>query len=289
MCIMNAAGIGFGAASLPGAFLATVDCFHYVQFARSFGADFNKCLLKLEISRWRLTQWGASVGLTPDAVKNGTIENKLPEGAAEILGQIQAEFDRAEKLSSKYQGNVRGSQSSTSVSVDLFDAYTDLGAVEKRVYSTVRAQAEQRQKSVGILGKTKWALSRRYQFDRLIGCIQEFISALIDLVPAAQDHQEAICKVDLNSLLDESCLNTIRDFSSEDDKILKEAIAAQGKYARPCYEDFEMLREKDACFGNRNDGYESAGKEIYSNYRRFKMTDGQNNVFGTHSIRHGNS
>ena len=292
---MNAVGFGMSVAALPGAFTATVDCFHYVQFARSFGADFNKCMLQLEISRWRLTQWGESMGLTADTSKNGTFLNKLSEEkartATKVLAQIKAAFEDTEKLSSKHQGGAQGSQSATSLSMEIFN-YTDLKPTDKTVYSTVREQAEQRQKSVGILNKTKWALSRRIQFDKLISGIQEFISALIELVPAAQDHQEAICKADLSHLLDERCLKTVRDVSPEDDKILKQAVAARVETTRMYYEGFNIQREKNMVIGEKNIGYDStvsAPAQTNRTYRDFQMNDGESAVLGVTNIRYGNS
>lgn len=99
----EAVGLTF---ALLGAFNDAVECFAYVQVARSFDQDFQTAILKLDIVKLRLSGWGRSVGL--DRVENGM--QTLPavagssadiEKAEELLQQIVELFEEAERSTIK--------------------------------------------------------------------------------------------------------------------------------------------------------------------------------------------
>jgi hypothetical protein len=62
----EAFGIFAGAAGLAGLFTPCIECFEYIQFGRSFGQDYERSLVKLDVVRLRLSRWGVSVGLAAD-------------------------------------------------------------------------------------------------------------------------------------------------------------------------------------------------------------------------------
>jgi hypothetical protein len=49
-------GIFAGAAGLAGLFTPCVEYFEYVQFRRSFGQDYERSLVKLDVVRLRLSR-----------------------------------------------------------------------------------------------------------------------------------------------------------------------------------------------------------------------------------------
>jgi hypothetical protein len=58
---MAEAGLVIGAVSFAGLFTNCVDCFEYVQLGRSFGRDYQRALLRLDIVKLRLSRWTDAV------------------------------------------------------------------------------------------------------------------------------------------------------------------------------------------------------------------------------------
>ena len=62
----EAAGLVVGVVALAGLFNNTVECFEFVQLARTFGKNFQTSQLKLDNARLRLSRWGESLHLDED-------------------------------------------------------------------------------------------------------------------------------------------------------------------------------------------------------------------------------
>lgn len=55
-----------GALSVAALFNNCVDCFEYIQLGRSFGHDYERCQLRLDIAKTRLGRWGEAVKINDD-------------------------------------------------------------------------------------------------------------------------------------------------------------------------------------------------------------------------------
>lgn len=63
---MEPAGLVVGIAGLAGTITSCVECFDYIQLGRNFGADYGKCLLRLDAAKLRMSRWGDSLGFGPN-------------------------------------------------------------------------------------------------------------------------------------------------------------------------------------------------------------------------------
>ena len=61
--------------------------------------------------------------------------------------------------------------------------------------------ATRRQKVSTLTQKAKWALYRKRDFTDLIGDLTEIITALVDLVPAAEHTQKQLCDAELSEIV----------------------------------------------------------------------------------------
>jgi len=103
---MEVIGLTISIASLAGLFQTAVDRFQYVQFAKSFGADFQTSCLRWDNSYLRLTRWGATVGLgSSEAVtslKDIAVSKQDIKRVEDLPGHIIDLFEQAETSSKKF-------------------------------------------------------------------------------------------------------------------------------------------------------------------------------------------
>lgn len=99
----EAFGAVAGALSVAALFNNCVDCFGYIQLGRRFGRDFERCQLKLDITRPRISRWEEAVDVNADPrfATNGS-DDIASQQAWRILDQIRLLFGEAQRSSSRY-------------------------------------------------------------------------------------------------------------------------------------------------------------------------------------------
>ena len=227
---MEPAGLAIGVAGLASLFSACVDCFEYIQLGRQFGHDYGKCLLKLDAARLQLSRWGAAIGLrtvepalqTQQVAYNSSQEMRL---AQNLLRQIWDTFEDAERISARYMGYVSANSTDSPTDRVVYDADTaDINPEYRRVHLTMRELAQRRQKAISVRKKAMWALYDKMRFDRMIEDVTGFISQLVNLFPAAQDDQRALCKLEVAAFPRAQDLALLNDIAHGDDQILSGEI-----------------------------------------------------------------
>ncbi|KAI4265738.1 MAG: hypothetical protein L6R38_009210 [Xanthoria sp. 2 TBL-2021] len=230
---MESAGLAIGVAGLAGLFSACVDCFEYIQLGRQFGHDYGKCLLKLDAARLQLSRWGASIGLS---TVNSSLQRQLVASATsqemrlaeDLLRQILDTFEDAKRIAARYTGYVSASTTGSSTDLVVYDADTaDINSDFQRVHHRMRELAQQRQKTIGIRKKAKWALYEKKRFDRMIEDVMVFINQLVNLFPAAEDNQRGLCKLEVEAFQKPQELALLNDAAQGDDEILSGEIKRQ--------------------------------------------------------------
>ncbi|KAL8743441.1 MAG: hypothetical protein Q9190_004210 [Brigantiaea leucoxantha] len=218
---METIGLGIGIAGLAGVFTACVDCFEYVQLGRQFGRDYGKCLLKLDAAKVRMSRWGAAIGLGPELYNKQRISASIEEIrlAQSLLEQILDSFKDAERISERFQKRT-STQNPTSTELTMYDADTDLALDYQRLHLTMRELARQRQKQTSVRKIVVWAIYEKKSFDRMIDDVSGFVRELVDLFPAAQEPQRALCKAEVSAIVETRDLLLLNDITSQDDKIL---------------------------------------------------------------------
>jgi tetratricopeptide (TPR) repeat protein len=217
----EAVGLAFG---ILGAFNDAVQCFEYVQVARNFDQDFQTAILKLDISKLRLSRWGRSVGL--DRVEKDM--QSLPEvvgaqddyeKAKEFLEQIVELFKDAETQSSKLKP--AGEASSA------HDPVGDLDEATLSLHKKLAALSLKRFNPGKLWKRTKWALYKEKYFSRLIQDITELVNGLIDLFPTARPEQLRLCKEEGSELASDENASLLAPIVSDIDPELNAALESE--------------------------------------------------------------
>ena len=227
---MESAGLAIGVAGLAGLFSACVDCFEYIQLGRQFGQDYGKCLLKLDAARLQLSRWGAAIGLKPvePALQKQQMAHYSSQEmrlAQSLLRQIWDTFEDAERISSRYMGHVLANNTGGPTDLVVYDPdTTDISPDYRRVHLTMRELSQWRQKATSLQKKAMWALYDKKKFDRMIEDITGFINQLVNLFPAAQDDQRALCRSEVAAFPRAQDLALLNDIVHGDDQILSGEI-----------------------------------------------------------------
>jgi hypothetical protein len=223
---MEPVSFTIGVVGLVGTFTACVDCFEYFRVGRHLGEDYETCVVKLDLVRLRLTRWGSSVGISgvDDDVAVAQLRSKLavPEKDFDtVMGaliQILKQFERAADISNRSRAKSRKYQDLDNEQFGLND--DDL----KSLHEKMKQLAIRRQKAFTLMQKTKWALYRKRDFTNLIADLTEFVTALVDLVPAAVQTQVQMCDAELSDMGNDQSLVLL-------DQILAEPVVDNDKGA----------------------------------------------------------
>jgi len=272
-------GIVAGAAGLAGLFTPCVDCFEYIQFGRHFGKDYERCLVKLDIIRLRLTRWGQAVGVYDDQTQAGVAtqhrivatDEELQQ-CASILQQIQDLFEEAESTSISFR--TKSEKAKRTEEIALYQPDSDLDARYRSVHLTSRVIAKKRQKGTNFLQKVSWALYNKKKFDRLVEDLTGFIDALETVFPAeVAQLQAVICKGEVEEFEEVEKLTVLGDAAGKDDKLLVTEVTKAAARKGNHYENFEIYGE-DAGFKTQVGNIYEAGRSREGDgnvYKGFKI------------------
>lgn len=226
--MMEPVGLGIGIAGLAGAFTACVDCFEYIQLGRQFGQDYGKCLLKLDVARLRISRWGVAMGLGPEPHLKPQISasDKEIRLARSLLEQILESFEDAERISERFKKHI-SMQNANSSELLIYNTTSDMGSDYQRLHLTMRELADKRQKGTSIRKKAAWALFEKKRFEGMIEDVTGFISHLVDLFPATQDDQRALCTTEVSAINKSQDLALLNNVAREDDHIFSAEITKE--------------------------------------------------------------
>ncbi|MCJ1384321.1 hypothetical protein MMC17_007437 [Xylographa soralifera] len=178
---MEVTGLAVGVVALASLFTTCVECWNYIDTARSHGHDYELLATKLEVEKTRFLIWGDTIGLLkPD--NNGRdvrLESPLVEEAIKgCLTCIRSIFTDSKALSSRYG----------LLEKDLADVKIDSASLSsnqllkfKASYKQFQARAKGVQQKTSFLGKTRWAIHDRPKFGILVDDLRGFIDSLKDI------------------------------------------------------------------------------------------------------------
>lgn len=210
-------GVVTGTLSVAALFNNCVDCFNYIQLSRQFGRDFERCQLKLDISRVRLGRWGEAVKINQDPrFATDAPADEGPRQARMILEEIDLLFQAVRKSSKRYE------LSASQGSLALF-RQEDMQPAARGLHGQLGRIASQRQKQTGLLKKAAWALYDGKHFDKLVEQIKGFIDDLEKLVPAEATRGRPV-DYEIQDIDDEMSLLALRDAAADTDESLFEAV-----------------------------------------------------------------
>jgi hypothetical protein len=224
----EAAGLAVSVIALTSLFNNAVECFEFIQLGRTLGTSFQTSQLKLGNARLRLSRWGKSLRLDEEDVRDVvSLQERFgseakTKHAEALLGQVVELFAEAEGVSNRYKSRTAPHDASLVV----YDPQTDLAPAMMNLHKKMRQMAIERQKRSGLRQKTKWALYQEKQFRRLIEDITELVDALIELFPAAQPSQRALCDIEVSTIghSDREGIALLREIAAAQDRLLEQAI-----------------------------------------------------------------
>ncbi|EGU74155.1 hypothetical protein FOQG_19194 [Fusarium oxysporum f. sp. raphani 54005] len=212
-----------GALSVAALFNNCVDCFEYIQLGRHFGRDFERCQLKLDIAKTRLSRWGEAVTIHEDP-RFATNEPDDRDGrqAKAILEEIGLLFQTVQKSSKRYEINA-----SEDDLVRFEDK--DMQPMVQRLHSRLGLVARQRQKRTGLLKKAAWALYDSKNFGKLVDQVVEFVDDLEKLFPVDTTCRRLV-ELEIEEVDDEPSLLALQGAAAGTDSVLSEAVARKTEW-----------------------------------------------------------
>ena len=241
---MEPIGLGLGIVSLAALFSSCLECFDYVQLGRSFGEDYGKCLLRLDVARLRFSRWGASVGLGPQVTQHEDLVVQEREHllAQRLLEEIKHCFETAEKFSGQYKERALVRDADVSA-LAVADTETDLGPEYRYLHTTMRELASKRQGHTSFARKTKWALYEKRKFDAMIDDVSCFVKELVELFPSQEQQQKELCRYEVQSVNrderellstisdeDELMQNTIREIDPRGHSVMDSIVGGNSRF-----------------------------------------------------------
>ncbi|KAL8947778.1 MAG: hypothetical protein Q9222_005976 [Ikaeria aurantiellina] len=208
------------------AFNDAIQCFDYVHLARKFDRDSQSVILKLDITKLKLSRWGRALGfdtIDVDGVKlpfSATPEELSK--ASQLLEHIQGLFSEAERVSADLQ------QENTTVMMSSEDAHL-VGGIES-LHEVLDRLSRKNYHPKKMLKKAKWALYSEKHVRRLFEDVTEEVDRLIELFPASQVAQRQLCTEEGKELALNENVGLLEPLVIEHDPVLSEVIK-EGKQA----------------------------------------------------------
>lgn len=231
---MEVAGVVIGGIGLVALFDSCMSAFELVDTGREYGSDFQKSHLRIRALENRLSRWAGRVEFSETPIAGlalATPDESLR--VEDLLGSIQAELDRARKVSKSYalpeQADSRAAGSAT-LQV-LADRFRDMSL--------------KRRKRTSVAKTALWVLKDKKRLDRLISSITSGLDDLEDVFPAlvspSQQHNKAViddveqlvqpAEVEEPSESSEPIIEVLKEITAGVDDQLRSAIEAAAKLA----------------------------------------------------------
>ena len=210
---MEVTGLAVGVVALASLFTTCVECWDYIDAARTHGRDFELLATKLEVEKTRFLIWGDTIGLLkPDNnERDRNLESPLVKEAIErCLTCIRSIFTDSKALSSRYG----------LLEKDLTDVKTDGASLSsnqllkfKASYKQFQARVKGVQQKTSFLGKTRWAIHDRIKFGILVDDLRGFIDSLKDITDSmiTRTLQQRAIAEELESLPDLKTLRLVKE------------------------------------------------------------------------------
>ena len=134
----------------------------------------------------------------------------------------------------------------------------------------MRELALKRQKGTSIRKKAAWALYEKKRFEGMIEDVTGFTNQLVDVFPAAQDDQRALCMTEVSTIGKSRDLALLNNVAGQDDHMFSAGITKELEKHGHNVTDWEADRSSKMWIGDKNaSGMNSKGH----NAARFTVSD----------------
>jgi Prion-inhibition and propagation len=185
-------GLTLSVLGLAGLFSVCTDCFDYIQDLRELGKDYVILDTQFSALRWRLCNWGNSVGLIkPESEQGAILRNPLlQQQIREQLNVISLFFLDSAKVIKKYELKERYEFQANRLTGD------NAAVIEEGLQDFLQRITATRRRA-GLVKATVWALKDKRNFKRLIHNLEKAIGQLerIEEKMIRARPQPSLCKV----------------------------------------------------------------------------------------------
>ncbi|KAH9901768.1 prion-inhibition and propagation-domain-containing protein [Xylariomycetidae sp. FL2044] len=235
---MEPFGAVAGALSVAALFNNCVTCFEYVQLGRHFAQDYERCQLKLDIAKARLSRWGQLVAIHDDP----RFATDRPQDASvqlvqDVLEEIAQLFQNLQGAAKRYTRRRRADQQDSLVPLRT----QDMQPVAQRLHSRLATIVSRRQEESSLLQKTAWALYDGKNFEKLVNEIRSFVDELEKLFPVHEGARRALVELEIEEIDDgdsqPALLAALKECAADVDQTLCETAAKklEKEYGRRNY------------------------------------------------------
>jgi hypothetical protein len=211
-------GVVAGALSVAALFNNCVSCFEYIQLGRHFAQDYERCQLKVDVARTRLSRWGQAVTINQDPrFATDKPVDKSVQQVQDILEEIDQLFQNLENASKRYTRRAEKKD------LDHLQIQT-LQPVAQKLHNHLSAIVRQRQKGTSFVKKAAWALYDGKHFEKLVNEITGFVDALEKLFPAKEIVRHTLVEMEIEEVSDEPSLGALQKAAANTDSVLAQVV-----------------------------------------------------------------
>jgi len=218
---MEPFGTAAGVLSIAGLFNNCVQCFEYIQLGRHFGQDYERCQLKLDAAKARLSRWGQAININHDPrFATDVPQDQNAVLIQSILEQVDLHFLSINKASKRYALSAKPEELEVC-------RVEDMDSTSRKLHNHLSAMVRKRQKETSVVKKAAWALYDAKKFDNIVQQITGFVDDLEKLL-LQQPKEEQVCRklaeLEIEEIEDEPSLKVLANVTEDTDKILSQVI-----------------------------------------------------------------
>ncbi|KAL8911671.1 MAG: hypothetical protein Q9171_003198 [Xanthocarpia ochracea] len=221
---MEPISLSVGAVALLPLLTTCVECFDYIDAAKSCGRDLELLTTKFAIEKARLSIWGESVGISSTNTAAYTkVDSVLVRPIIEqILNCVRMLFEDKNALTARYglkpTSNDASSQYLSITEPSDLAGFPALPMRLKASYIRFKSRIEQNHNQTSTVKKTKWAIRDKQKFLTLVENVHQFVNgleAITDSVETATK-RAALIREQLSTVEDAEDLRLIAGASAGD-------------------------------------------------------------------------
>ncbi|KAL9025982.1 MAG: hypothetical protein Q9180_007561 [Flavoplaca navasiana] len=214
---MEPFSLSIGAVGLVALLTTCVECFEYIDAAKSCGRDLELLTTKFAIEKARLLIWGESVGILSSTTTTTTskVESSPVRPVVEqILNCIRLRFEDTNALTARY-GLKPAEDNAFSLAL-TGPSGTESIALSLRLkasYNRFKSRIDQNQKQTSTTKKTKWAIRDKEKFTSFVEDIHQLINGLEAITDSIQmaTKRAALIREELSTVEDPEDLQLIAE------------------------------------------------------------------------------
>ena len=253
---MEPISLGIGIIALASLFSTCIECFDYFRLGQKFDEDLEILLVQMDLEKFRLLDWGNTVGVLRISKNSGRIsglETTRKEIISSCLRQIANLLTNTENLQSKYGARTVTTNEGKGGRLKALPSLNSMN-IFKTLYRRFCVRFANRPSQIDtLLSKTKWAIRDKAKFEGLKQNLKGFIDGLYEILPISREIQDQTFGDDIALFIDISklrlieiaCEESYRTWSSKASEVIRESES--GTIDRRSVEerirDAEFIRE----------------------------------------------